>query len=287
MSYKFNPFSGQLDNIGPPQGYFEFVYNSSGSQSDNRFNDWNDLYAKIIAFDGNKRIIFEQNETLPAGTYNLDGVEFFCYVPNALGGPEVTLDDGFEASSWVGGIINGIKLISISTAPIITVNGLLLFTVLRAASLITTTNEIFDVQAGSFFVLVATSSAIGTSSYTYEIVNVANTATTIVSMSGQDATLYNDSVRGAGNLNIYIYSNAVDPSNKSTTHTNHSGGQNNILNTFSSTTGYNNSISGLIATDAQGAIDELVVNTTGDNGTFTTVDSKTVTVTNGIITSIV
>ena len=45
MSYRFNPFTNQLDNVGKAQGYAQFVYNSSGSQSGNRFNNWSDLYA--------------------------------------------------------------------------------------------------------------------------------------------------------------------------------------------------------------------------------------------------
>ena len=268
MSYKFNPLTGQLDNIGKPQGYAQFVYNSSGSQSGNRFNSWSDLYAKLFTVEGNRQIVFEQNETLPAGTYNLDGVEFYSYLPGAVGGAVVTLADGFVASSWSGGISNGIKIISVSTAAIITVSGLLLFSLFRGGSLETTTKEIFDIQAGSFCIITLDSSQAGTAVYAYEIANIAATSTLIFSMSGQNSILYNDSVRGAGDANIYIFSNAVDPTNKSTTHANHTGGQNNVLGTYSSTTGYDNTTSGLTATDAQAAIDELATTTHGYYGSF-------------------
>lgn len=287
MSYRFNPFTNQLDNIGKAQGYAQFVYNSSGSQSGNRFNSWSDLYAKMFTIEGNRQIVFEQNETLPAGTYNLDGVEFYSYLPGAVGGAVVTLANGFVASSWSGGISNGIKIISVSTAAIIYVSGLLLFSLFRGGSLETTTKEIFDVQATAFCIIVLDSSQAGTAVYAYEIAKVAATSTLIFSMTGQNSILYDDSIRGAGDASIYIYSNAVDPSNKSTTHANLTGTQSNVLGTYSSTTGYDNATSGLTATDAQAAIDEVIVNTTGATGTFTTVDLKTVTVTNGIITSIV
>ena len=268
MSYRFNPFTNQLDNVGKAQGYGQFVYNSSGSQSGNRFNNWSDLYAKLFEVEGNRQIVFEQNETLPAGTYNLDGVEFYSYAPGAIGGSVVTLADGFVASSWSGGMVNGVRIISVSTAPIITVNGILLFTADRGGGFETTTKEIFNIQAGSFCVIGLVSSQAGSATPTYEIVNIASTATVIFSMTGQNPILYNDSIRGAGDANIYIFSDSVDPSNKSTTHVNHTGGQNNVLGTYSSVVGYDNTTSGLTATDAQAAIDELATTTHGYYGSF-------------------
>jgi len=57
-----------------PQSYDVFIYNSSGSQVGNRYNSWSDLMTAITKQAGAKTIYFEQDETIPAGNWNLDYV---------------------------------------------------------------------------------------------------------------------------------------------------------------------------------------------------------------------
>ena len=74
------PLPVDPDNIANKQyvddgrPYSIFIYNSSGGQANNRFNDWADLMAAIALVEGPKQIIFEQNETIPTGAWNLDYV---------------------------------------------------------------------------------------------------------------------------------------------------------------------------------------------------------------------
>lgn len=100
-----------------PQSYSVFIYNSSGSQTGNRFNSWANLMTAITRQEGLKTIIFEQNETIPTGSYNLDnctlrgnnGLEY-----NA-GGWTLTFGDNTTISSWVGSSIYALRLLSTST----------------------------------------------------------------------------------------------------------------------------------------------------------------------------
>lgn len=57
-----------------PQSYDIFIYKSTGAQSGNRYNSWSALMTAIAKQEGAKTIFFEQDETIPAGTWNLDYV---------------------------------------------------------------------------------------------------------------------------------------------------------------------------------------------------------------------
>lgn len=98
------------------QSYETFIYNSSGSQTGNRFNSWSDLMTAITKQEGAKTIQFEQDETIPAGSWNLDyvtlkgnGAEF-----NA-GGFTITFGDNTTISSWLVPGFNSLLLKSTST----------------------------------------------------------------------------------------------------------------------------------------------------------------------------
>lgn len=101
------------------QRYNYFVYNSGGSQSypsGNRFNSWSTLMTHLADLEGAKTIQFEQNETIPAGSYNLDNVTL---KGNGLeynaGGYTVTFGDNTTISSWSNRIISDIRVLSTST----------------------------------------------------------------------------------------------------------------------------------------------------------------------------
>jgi len=98
------------------QSYDTFIYNSSGGQSGNRFNTWSDLITAITKQEGAKTIYFEQDETIPAGSYNLDyvtlrgnGNEY-----NA-GGYTITFGDNTTISSWKTLSVHSLLLKSTST----------------------------------------------------------------------------------------------------------------------------------------------------------------------------
>lgn len=99
------------------QSYSVFVYNSSAGQTGNRYNSWSNLMTAITLQEGFKTIIFEQDETIPTGSYNLDytslagnnGLEY-----NA-GGWTATFGDNTTISSWIGVRFSGIRLLSTST----------------------------------------------------------------------------------------------------------------------------------------------------------------------------
>ena len=98
------------------QSYDVFIYKSTGSQVGNRYNSWSDLMTAISKQEGAKTIFFEQNETIPAGSWNLDyvtlkgnGLEY-----NA-GGYTLTFGDNTTISSWLVPSFHSLLLKSTST----------------------------------------------------------------------------------------------------------------------------------------------------------------------------
>lgn len=98
------------------QSYETFIYNSAGAQTGNRYNSWSDLMTAITKQEGAKTIIFEQDETIPTGSWNLDyvtlkgnGLEY-----NA-GGYTLTFGDSTTISSWLTPGFNSLLLKSTST----------------------------------------------------------------------------------------------------------------------------------------------------------------------------
>lgn len=102
---------------GPePAEYVQFVYNSGGAQEGNRFNDWGDLMGVIDALAGPKLILFEQNETIPAGAWDLDNVELRGNGKEFnAGGFTLTFGDSTTISSWENPKVNSLRLLSTST----------------------------------------------------------------------------------------------------------------------------------------------------------------------------
>lgn len=99
-----------------PQAYDVFIYKSTGSQTGNRYNSWSDLMTAITKQEGAKTIQFEQDETIPSGSWNIDyvtlkgnGLEY-----NA-GGYTITFGDSTTISSWLNPAFNSLLLKSTST----------------------------------------------------------------------------------------------------------------------------------------------------------------------------
>jgi len=98
------------------QSYSVFVYNSSGSQSGNTFSSWSDLMTATQAQAGIKTIIFQQNETIPAGAWNLDNTILRGNRADYdAGGYTVTFGDSTTITSWINPAIDGIRILSTST----------------------------------------------------------------------------------------------------------------------------------------------------------------------------
>jgi len=98
------------------QSYDVFIYKSTGAQTGNRYNSWSDLMTAIQKQEGAKTIFFEQDETIPAGSWNLDyvtlrgnGSEY-----NA-GGFTITFGDNTTISSWLVPAVHSLLLKSTST----------------------------------------------------------------------------------------------------------------------------------------------------------------------------
>lgn len=99
-----------------PQSYDTFIYKSTGGQSGNRYNSWSALMTAIAKQEGAKTIFFEQDETIPAGSWNLDyvtlrgnGNEY------SKGGYTVTFGDNTTISSWLVPDFHSLLLKSTST----------------------------------------------------------------------------------------------------------------------------------------------------------------------------
>jgi hypothetical protein len=97
------------------QSYQTFIFNSSGIQAGNRYNSWADLMTAKTGQEGSIIIQFEQNETIPAGAYNLD---YCALYGNGLaydsGGITLTWPTGVTITSWKNPYIDSIRMYSTS-----------------------------------------------------------------------------------------------------------------------------------------------------------------------------
>ncbi len=97
------------------QSYQTFIFNSSGIQAGNRYNSWPDLMTAKTGQEGGIIIQFEQNETIPAGAYNLD---YCALYGNGLaydsGGITLTWPTGVTITSWKNPYIDSIRMYSTS-----------------------------------------------------------------------------------------------------------------------------------------------------------------------------
>lgn len=130
--------------------YHQFIYNSSGVQVGNRFNNWADLQESLTTEEGPRIILFEQDETIPAGAWNFDNVELRGNnVEYTQGGFTVTFGDNTTISSWMNAKITGLRVLSTSTTgPIWSPSGALVFS-MATVSHVHSTNYPFISHSGS------------------------------------------------------------------------------------------------------------------------------------------
>lgn len=181
--------------------YTQYFYNSSGSQSGNRFNDWADL---IDSIGGREvRIQFEQDETLPAGAWNID---YQTWIGNGQnpdgGGLTITFETGTTLSSAINWQCqNGLNLHSTSTNPIYTetVPHVMIFD--RTAIYTDNVEFIRVTCAGLIAIQVSNGFGLyndGASAGNYEVINIDSSAyatVLVVTENGISPTVQNNTVR--------------------------------------------------------------------------------------------
>lgn len=249
---------------GDAQTYDEFIYNSSGTQEDNRFNDWADLYTALSSQEGQKRITFEQSETLPAGEYSMNNVSLWGNGLNVFtGGITVTLVDGFTLvdDEWEnGGIDGGLNLLYAGTEPLVKYSsGFHTFTCGYASGIQSSVNVFFALTgtARLFMHLVDGASIFNAG---YELISVDDTVLVYVIINGIDSGVASQVFRGdKSTANIAIYVNSPSSNiNPDRTDSNLTGGAVlMLLGANAYLLNYLNNTSGLSATNVQDAIDEL------------------------------
>jgi len=247
------------------QSYDVFIYNSSGSQSNNRFNDWSDLMDAIALQEGTKTIFFEQNETIPTGSWNLDyvtlrgnGNEY-----NA-GGYTLTFGDNTTISSWLVPGFNSLRLLSTSTT-----GHICTFTYPFSLVMDTVTNiqssseyEFFSSSYSGQNIIALRNSARFQliSGSTKPLFRFTGTGQTVILSRGDGAVVQNNTFSSANSVTLVDIVGSANQalSNFPSTHSGATIGFTLPLYLTSALAlGYDNTTSGMTATNVQDAIDEL------------------------------
>jgi hypothetical protein len=243
----------------------DFIYNSSGTQTGNRYNDWDDLMTAHGEVEGLKNIIFEQAETLPAGNYDLSNTKMNGNLIQAA--ILVTLDDGFvitDAFNW--GIELGLAVESISTTPIITVSTALVPTIRTAAVLATQNAPFIYVESAANTLVLGiqeggnvTNNAFNTVTGGYQPVEVEDGFAGFcgASVSGNSPTIGDDTFKSTATTMLRLIQTTTLDMSQGDNQPNMGGGVFDLVFTAANALGYNNTTSGLTATNVQDALDEI------------------------------
>lgn len=263
-----------------------FIYNSSGGTGDYRFDVWADLISALGALPhGSHSICFEQAETIPTGTWDLNGA--FLHGSNAADSRRITFADGATLTGY-GAILArlGLELFSISTTPVLTMAGSGTVGIEGGCSMASRTAPFLQFTgspAGPQVIGVANSSFLTKpSEFTvpdgggdYECVEWTGNPGAAVCAVAYGIGEVNDDVLRATTELVVLSRNSTG-ANFSTTQTNAAGGVYlaDATSMNAAYTAYDNATSGLTATQVQAALDELTaekaealltVNTQTDN----------------------
>lgn len=251
---------------GPePAEYVQFVYNSSGGQAGNRFNDWSDLMGVLGALAGPKLILFEQDETIPAGAWDLDNVELRGNGKEYnAGGYTLTFGDSTTISSWENPKVNSMRLLSTSTTGAVwSPVGATSLQIESLAHVHSTTEPFISHSGAGPFVISMRNSA------RWRLLSggVENLETTMAAFEqliifrGDNSVVDDDTLASTnGVLFIDIIGSVVgDPAGYPSTHTNLNVGFGLALNlTFASALGFDpTGLAAITGTNVQAAIEEL------------------------------
>lgn len=249
---------------GGPQTYSQYVYNSSTPQELNRYNDWQDLVDAINDGQGGMVTInFEQNETIPAGTYDLPNVIWSGNnVP--AGGLTVTFGEGAKLTPIPSlRIDNALFLVNGSSEPVLEVdNGFRLE--LDNASVISATTaplvRFFGTNEPTITLGLASRISAGSGVEPLHFEDDSNATVVIVKPF---AAISNNSISGeaTATLNIILGIDAPQTNIYTLTLSTFLGSINKIIQPDSKYSRYSNSSSGLSSVNVQDAIDELAGST--------------------------
>lgn len=256
---------GLLTGGGGSASYSQFVYNSSGAQSGNRFNTWSDLMATISAgIDGPIVVNFEQNETLPTGTYNLDNITF-CGDgrPATLGGLIITLPNNFNVSSWINGGLDGALGVEYTgTDPLVSLtSGLNLFNLGLGNVLSSTTASFFSVSGGATLITRLNAGATLVNNG-YEPISFAGPSNYIAILGGTGSGFNDNIFRGdisAFGMALVIYDSGSKIS-LTRADANLVGSFSYLPSSNAGLISFNNSTNGFTSTNVQEAIEEAYNN---------------------------
>ena len=202
--------TGPTGATGPAgTGGSGLVYNSSGSQTGNRFNTWSDLVTEIASMEAPPTVFFEQSETIPSGTWSL-GVAGFkgTFIASGLP-PVITLADGCVFNFDNNAIVKWemVRVVSVSTSSVITVSSSeILFLMLENSYLESDTgaDPLFSVESGGFGGVICNGSfgaEIGNGADA--VLDVASGGQAVVQLDGSYTALP-DSLSGAGDIYVSV-----------------------------------------------------------------------------------
>lgn len=260
----------QVDNV--------FVYHPGGTASENVYTDFSLLYTDLQLRSGLKVVHFDETDSsisLPAATYDFSDTIFTCSRVSAAASNKttVTLPEGVIFSEMPD-VIDGITLSFTNTAtPVYTFGSdgdesrLLIFI---DSSIIGSSHD---------FISMPTTAAIGRNNLILKLFgtsNISDGGGTIVTCSGNGAaarapiiTIYgydhssladdlinDDTTPNNATLNLEVCSPASTLSQTQTAGSNPVGTINYTLNSNSENVAYDNSTSGMSATEVKSALDE-------------------------------
>jgi hypothetical protein len=189
---------------GGSQTYSVFVYNSSGSQSGNRFNTFSDLMTATAAQEGPKVVIIEQDETIPTtgmplAGWNFDYTEFRGNGKSYnQGGFTVTFPTGVLISSWTFGIIDSLRFRSTSTSPIwTTASGFLLQINIQAELWTTTAPFIQNTGGGQCILSLGRAGRIKDDGYEVFETTAGDFGCVLVVTRADNSTIANETLRSS------------------------------------------------------------------------------------------
>lgn len=211
----------------------QYIYNSSGAQSGIRYNDWEDLCARIQDNPGIIRIIFEQNETLPAVSCDMTNVTWYADAPGSLGAPVITLPTGFTLTGWAG--TSGPVVKSTSTSPIMDISsGLFLFIFERGTEIYSDTGAApFFSQTGGIVVFGIDGAIFGKTGKPQVLEVDHASALCIFSVLGNNSQIVADQITGTAGFILIQVANTSASNDILTTATtpSYSGGISRSLTT--------------------------------------------------------
>lgn len=203
------PGAGATGATGPAgTGGSGLVYNSSGSQTGNRFNDWSDLVTQVGSMETPVTIFFEQNEDIPSGTWDLSGgITLVGSIITGGGQVELAFQDGCVIEFGSGDIvhIDYLSLVTESTSPVVTTGSSEAYYVLLNNSSLEATSgadPMFSAVSNGTIALVclgSLSNHIGEGNYA--VVEAGTSSAVLLQMDG-DYSVDIDALTGAGVFQI-------------------------------------------------------------------------------------